>query len=212
MLLYNFSQLPVMQSERSLKGAVTWQSIGKNLVLGKPCASVQDCMDEPTEISSDTSLFAAIPTIVDKGYVLIRDQLNVVCGIVTTTDLSLQFRQLAEPFLLLGEIENHLRRLSVGKFSLDEVQSVKDPGDVDRQIRDLADLSFGEHILLLEKPERWDALGLKIDRATFVKHLNEVKDIRNNVMHFDPDGTAPSELDTLRQFVRLLEAVGTPGI
>lgn len=61
MLLHDFSQLPVMQSERSLKGAVTWQSIGKNLVLGKPCASVQDCMDEPAEISSETSLFAAIP-------------------------------------------------------------------------------------------------------------------------------------------------------
>jgi hypothetical protein len=31
-------------------------------------------------------------------------------------------------------------------------------------------------------------------------------------MHFDPDGTAPSELDTLRRFVRLLEAVGTAGV
>lgn len=102
--------------------------------------------------------------------------------------------------------------LSVGKFPLEEVQSVKDPGDADRQIRDLADLSFGEHIGLLEKPERWEALGLKIDRATFVNHLNEVKEIRNDVMHFDPDGTAPSELDTLRRFVRLLEAVGTAGV
>jgi len=87
------------------------------------------------------------------------------------------------------------------------VSSVRDPSDVDREIKDLSDLTFGEHIRLLEKPERWGALALKIDRTTFVKHLNEVKDIRNDVMHFDPDGTAPSELEKLRQFVRLLGAL-----
>ncbi len=86
--------------------------------------------------------------------------------------------------------------------------SVKDPGDADREVSDLADLSFGEHIRLLENPDRWQALSLRIDRETFVNYLNEVKEIRNDVMHFDPDGTDPSELDKLRQFVRLLAAVG----
>jgi hypothetical protein len=168
-------------------------------------------MEDATVINSDTSLFAAIPTIVDRGYVLVKDAQNTICGIVTTTDLSLQFRQLAEPFLLLGEIENHLRRLSDGKFSAEEVASVKDPTDAEREITDLSDLTFGEHIRLLEKPERWGALGLRIDRTTFVRHLNEVKDIRNDVMHFDPDGTPPSELEKLRQFVRLLGALGSWG-
>jgi hypothetical protein len=65
-----------------------------------------------------------------------------------------------------------------------------------------------ERIRLLEKPERWDALNISIDRGTFVKHLNEVRDIRNDVMHFDPDGTEPSEVEKLRQFVRLLGALG----
>jgi len=80
---------------------------------------------------------------------------------------------------------------------------VKDPGDADREVSDLVDLSFGEHIRLLENPDRWEALSLRIDRATFVNYLNEVKEIRN-----DADGTDPSELDKLRQFVRLLAAVG----
>ncbi|MEK6405343.1 MAG: CBS domain-containing protein [Acidobacteriota bacterium] len=209
MLLHDFSQLPVMQGERSLKGAITWQSLGSSLWLGKCCRSVQDCMTEPAVISSEASLFAAIPTIVEKGYVLVRDQqTNIISGIVTTTDLSLQFRQLAEPFLRLGEIENHLRRLSDGKFSQELLVSAKDPADVDRPVTDPKDLSLGEHIRLLENPDRWEALGLKIDRTTFVSHLNEVKKIRNAVMHFDPDPTPLKELEELRQFVRLLEAVG----
>lgn len=209
MLLNDFSQLPVLQGERTLKGAITWQSLGTKLALGRDCNTVQDCMEEAAVISSDMSLFAAIPRIVEKGYVLVRDMQNVISGIVTTTDLSLQFRQLAEPFLLLGEIENHLRRLSNDKFSSEEVASVKDPTDVDREISDLSDLTFGEHIRLLENLERWGALGLRIDRTTFVNHLNEVKEVRNDVMHFDPDGTAPSELEKLRKFVRLLGALGS---
>lgn len=207
MLLHDFSQLPVMQGERSLKGAVTWQSIGTKLALGRSCVSVQDCLENAVVMESSVSLFSAIPTIVERGFVLIRDDQNAISGIVTTTDLSLQFRQLAEPFLLLGEIERHLRRLSDGRFSADELRSARDPGDSARDVADLSDLTFGEHIRLLENPERWSALMLNIDRGTFVKHLNEVREIRNDVMHFDPDGTAPSELERLRQFVRLLDAL-----
>jgi CBS domain-containing protein len=208
MLLNDFSQLPVMQGERTLKGVITWQSIGTKLALGRPCTLVQDCLEESIVVESRVSLFSAFPAIVDRGFVLVRDRENLISGIVTTTDLSLQFRQLAEPFLLLGEIEKHLRRLSDGRFSAEDIKVAKDPNDTLREITSLSDLTFGEHIRLVEHPDRWSALNLSIDRATFVKHLNEVRDIRNDVMHFDPDGTGPSELEKLRQFVRLLGALG----
>jgi CBS domain-containing protein len=207
MLYHDYSQLPVMQGERDIKGAVSWRSIGRKLALGHQCTTVQHCLEEASVISSDTSLFSAIPTIVEREYVLVKDHTNKIVGIVTTTDLSLQFRQLAEPFLLLGEIENHLRRLSDGRFTTDQVASVKDPSDVNRKINDLSDLTFGEHVRLLEEPERWGALELNVDRATFVKHLDNVRDVRNNVMHFDPDGVAPDDLAALRNFVRLLVAL-----
>lgn len=207
MLLNDYSQLPVMQGERSIKGVITWQSIGTKLALGRPCSVVQDCLEDAVVLESNVSLFSAIPTIVERAFVLVRDEKGVISGIVTTTDLSLQFRQLAEPFLLLGEIEMHLRQLSDGKFSAIELKSARDPSDTSRDIEGLSDLTFGEHIRLLENPARWAALSLNIDRGTFVKHLNEIRDIRNNVMHFDPDGTAPSELEKLRQFVRLLNAL-----
>lgn len=80
-------------------------------------------MEPWREITVDASLFAAIPAIVEHQYVLVRAPDRRIGGIVKTTDLSLQFRQLAEPFLLLGEIENHIRRLIDGKYTLDEVRS-----------------------------------------------------------------------------------------
>jgi hypothetical protein len=48
-------------------------------------------------------------------------------------------------------------------------------------------------------------LKVNIDRAIFIAELKEVKRIRNDVMHFDPDPLGESELSTLRSFVRLLQ-------
>lgn len=161
-------------------------------------------MDQAREVSADTSLFAAIGAIVENQYVLVRDRENRISGIVTTSDLSLQFQQLAEPFLLLGEIENHLRRLIDGKFTADEVRAVRDPGD-ERVVQSVADLTFGEYQRMLEHPDRWSKLRLNIERASFIQQLDRVREIRNEVMHFDPDVTADEELLTLRRFVRFLQ-------
>jgi hypothetical protein len=63
-------------------------------------------MDPHHEISVNAPLFEAIHSIVEHDCVLVRAVNKKICGIVTTTDLSMQFAQLGEPFLLLGQIEN----------------------------------------------------------------------------------------------------------
>ncbi len=148
MLANDYSQLPVWQNERSVKGIVSWASIGARLALNQPSTVVRECMEPSYEVSADDSLFAAIGAIVQHQYVLVRGNDNRITGIVTTSDLSLQFQQLAEPFLLLGEIENHIRRLIDGKFTGTELASVRDPGDESREINSVADLAFGEYVRL----------------------------------------------------------------
>jgi CBS domain-containing protein len=91
MLSNDFSQLPVMTNERNVKGMVSWRSIGARWALGKDGTYVREFTDEAVEIPADRSIFAALPTIVDQGYVLVRDATSRVSGIVTTSDLSLQF-------------------------------------------------------------------------------------------------------------------------
>jgi CBS domain-containing protein len=206
MLANDFSQLPVMEGERDVKGIISWTSIGSRLALGVKCTEVRECMDSPHEISADTSLFDAINDIVTNQYVLIRDSTNKISGIVTTSDLSLQFRQLAEPFLLLGEIENHIRRtIEKGKFTATELKECCDPGDPARKVNGPYDLTFGEYIRLLENPKRWSQLKLQIDRKIFIDGLDRVRRIRNEVMHFDPDGISDDDLDALRKFTGFLQ-------
>ncbi|MFA5352789.1 MAG: CBS domain-containing protein [Thermodesulfovibrionales bacterium] len=166
MLANDFSQLPVMTSEREVKGIINWGSIGSRLALGKGGIAVNDFIDQHQEIHSDASLFSAIRQIAEHNYVLVRGHDQRITGIITASDLNLQFLQLAEPFLLLGEIENHIRRIISKNFNEAELQAAKDPSDSERIISSVADLSFGEYIRLLENHDRWSQLSLSIDRKT----------------------------------------------
>lgn len=169
-------------------------------------------MDSHQEIRSDASMFQAIPIIIQHQYVLIRGGDNRITGIVTASDLSLQFQQLAEPFLLLGEIENHIRRILANRYSADELNEAKDPGDSERIVNDASDLTFGEYIRLLENPDRWAKLNLPIDRKTLIKQLDRVREIRNDVMHFDPDPMPPDDLSCLRDLVEFFQRLQQLGV
>lgn len=147
MTLHDYSQLPVMSGLFSLRGVISWFSIGRALSLKQPVHQVKDCMEAAHEVRHDESLFSAINRIVQHGYVLVRSETNQITGIITASDLSVQLRQLSEPFLLIGEIENYIRRIIDGKFTSEDLSVVKDPADVARVIEKVSDLTFGEYVL-----------------------------------------------------------------
>ncbi len=98
MLANDFSQLPVMTSERDVKGVISWTSIATKSCLGRGGTITRQLMDIPhQEIRADASLFHAIPVVVQHQYVLVRGADNRISGIITGSDLSLQFQQLASP-------------------------------------------------------------------------------------------------------------------
>jgi predicted transcriptional regulator len=205
MLARDFSQLPVMTSEREVKGVLSWKSLGERLAMGRECSHVRQCMSKPHELLQTDSIFDAVRVILEADFVLIRDAQKIVTGIVTASDISSQFRQLAEPFLLLGEIENQLRVLISPKLDMEDLQQAKDPADSARQINNVSDLTFGEYVRLIENPSMWDKLGWPLDRARFSSELGGIRDIRNEVMHFDPDGTLDEDLRRLREFSSFLD-------
>jgi CBS domain-containing protein len=211
MMMHEYSQLPVIQGERTLKGVISWESIGRRLTLGQLGQLVRDAMDSPAEVDADKSLFAAIGTIIDNQYVIVRGRNNQISGIVTASDLSEQFQQLAEPFLLLGEIENHLRRLIEPAFSASELQKVRAPEDTKRTVEAVSDLTFGEYVRLLQDPTRWAKVNLSVDRAVFIERLERVNAIRNDVMHFDPDPVGEEELAVLRSSANFFRSLRPQG-
>ena len=202
MQMHDYSRLPVMKNDRNVSGMVTWESIGSRLALGRECTYVRQCM-EPAEVAPGTTrLFDAIGIVSKHGYVLVRGTDRVITGIVTATDLTEQLGQFAGPFLFVGEIEGHLRNLIHGYFTLEELQAAS--GD-DRPIEGSSDLTFGGYCRLLESADNWERLGLGIDRAEFIRHLNAVRDMRNDVMHFNPDGLGGDQRKTLQNVARFFD-------
>ena len=211
MLMNDYSQLPVMTSEWEVKGVISWQSIGSRLTLGRQCNLVRDCMDPAKEIDFNAPLVDATKWFLEHGYVLVRGETREITGIVTASDIVGQFMELAGPFFAIGEIEGYLRRLVERKFTTDELNGAARDQYDNQSITGPANLTFGGYRQLLGKQEFWERLGLRIDRREFIKRLDDIRDIRNDVMHFAPDGLAPEDrnkLDDFAKFFRDLVGMG----
>jgi restriction system protein len=203
MMRHDYSQLAVMSGSRDLRGAVSWESIAQARIRN-PQAGLQDAVITGEIIHNDDDLLAQIPRIVDAGFVFVQGPDRQITGIVTTADLSDQFAILAKPFFVLAEIERRLRRIVDGAFQSEELQAVVDPADATRQVKSAEDLTLGEYVRLLEDPERWRRLGWALDRKIFIEGLQQVRAIRNDVMHFSPDPLDSDQIVALENFVKWL--------
>jgi len=119
----------------------------------------------------------------------------------------LEFRARTEPFLLLREIELQIRRLLVTKITGDDMTSILSQRRLAAQSDSVSDLTFGDYIRLMQHPSIWHKLQLAIDQSELTKSLDDVRKIRNDVMHFDLDGLTDAELETLKQTTRFLQEV-----
>jgi predicted transcriptional regulator len=205
MLMNNYSQLPVMSNPKSVAGFVTWESIGSAVTNGVKSTDVKDYLvTEFTILQYDTPLLAAIKTVIDKEFVLVQKKDKSISGIVTLADISSQFLLLTEPFLLLEQIENLIRLLLDRKFLVENLQGFAKEGKEGQGIESIDDLTFGEYIRLIENKDNWEKLKLKIERVAFIKQLNIVREIRNDIMHFDPEGITNEQRETLKNMAKFL--------
>ena len=212
MRMEDYSQLPVMTNERDIKGMISWRSIGEAYSDTRNPNTVRECMESAQEVDTNMLLADATERICSYGYVLVRGEDRVVTGIVTAADLANQFKQRAHPFLLIGEIEHHLRNLVRRKFTRDEFNRTSDGS---KPVNGPDDLTFGGYCRLLERKESWNRLNLNIDRVEFIQRLNSVRRIRNEIMHFSPDEHEPADikqLERVAEFFRKLANVKRTGV
>ena len=176
--------------------------------MGRECQSVRDCMDTLfPEIPITTPLFESIRHIVQYGYVLVRDKTNLISGIVTSSDLAHQFAHLAGPFLTLGEIEGYLRGLAHRKFTVDELNQSLSGGGGKQTVSSPEELTLGGYRQLLGRRKNWCRLNLNLDRKEFVKQLDWVREKRNDVMHFNPEGLEPEDVEKLEKIAKLFRSL-----
>jgi predicted transcriptional regulator len=205
MLLNDYSQLAVLSGPHTVRGAVTWKSIAK-VRHAKPGAILSDAIVHAREVRYDQELIDVLPVLTEDDFVLVRDEKHAVAGIVTTADVAMAYGELATPFFFLGELDQLLRWIIAHAIPIEDVIKCCDP-DGTREIRSFDDLTFGDYQRIFESPSNWMNIGWPLHRPTFVKRLDEIREIRNDVMHFNPDPLPPGAVDKLHRFLKLLREV-----
>lgn len=211
MMINDYSQLPVMEGERTVHGYISWRTIGETLAFKHHCERVRDCMKNPAVIlTEEEPLLKAVNIIASEDFVLVSNKEKRVIGLVTTSDITLHFHKLAEPFFLISQIESALRRIIDLHFSQEELKKVQTSCDEQRiekrTVQSAADLTFGEYSRLLGSEANWQRFNnFQISRPIFIRYLDEVREIRNDTMHFRPNGVPDKKIELLRNMTEFLK-------
>ncbi|MFC8567642.1 CBS domain-containing protein [Streptomyces sp. NPDC057245] len=205
MVLRGYSQLPVLDADGRLRGVVSWESIGRARIAasspGLHAATVRG-----QEANGSDDLLDWIGVIQQYGYVVVRDPDHKVCGLITASDLTVQFGTRVRPFVLVEEIEQRLRRVVDRCIPLDRIRASV-PRHRAGQVHSAANLTFGAYKWLLKEPENWAALGWGIDQEHFLAALEECRVFRNDLMHFSPDPVTDDQLTPAQGLLELLRSV-----
>lgn len=187
MMIHNFSQIPVIES-RTVHGFISWETVGFAKSNGCSSEIVKDYIKKDVPLLDyEEPLLVAVEKIIEKDFALVKKN-GAITGIVTLADISEQFIIGTAPFLIIEQIENHIRNLLNGKFAVDELRNYCDDSEKKDKIEKVDDLTFGNYVRIIENRKNWERLNLSIERVPFVNQLNRVREIRNSVMHFNPDG------------------------
>ncbi|WP_326833807.1 CBS domain-containing protein [Amycolatopsis rhabdoformis] len=199
MILNDVSQLAVLNGPRNLRGAVTWRSIAEARHR-KPDATFADAIDSSAQaVPYDRDLFEVLPVLQEHKFVFVLDETRAVKGVVTTTDVARHYGEVSTPFFQLGELDQTLRWILGRAFDLPTIQRF-----CSRRVNSFDELSMGDYQNILSREDLWRQLGWPLDRAVFIEHLEQIRLIRNKVMHFHPDPIPADAVDKLRRFNRML--------
>ncbi|MGW6446140.1 CBS domain-containing protein [Lentzea sp. NPDC055074] len=205
MLTHNFSQLAVIEEDGEFRGVVSWESIGQADMAGR-AVQVEDALVHARVVEHHEDLLNQIGEIYASGHVFVRGADRAICGIVTAADLTQQFDGVVRPFVLLEEIEQRLHRTVGTEFTPEEI-AVKAGSRQRLQLLDGQKPMLGLYQQVLKDSAMWARLRWRLDHEAFLRLFNEVREMRNSLMHFSGGTPSDDELAPLHGLLRMLRVV-----
>ncbi len=209
MSLRKYSQLVVADGSRpqatAIKGIISYQSIANASLHGSP-QFIRDCLDSATphvDVEDDISL--VIDHLIDNDVVLVVGRDKRLSGIITAWDLAAEFEKLIGPFKWIGEIELRLRQCLITRLGKAEIVSFLNR-DADLVGADAEQLTLGNLVRVFENSDMWGKLRLPFDRVIFTHALDEIREMRNRLMHFR-DELKEEEIERLRSFCQTVRRI-----
>lgn len=202
-----------MSSPRKIEGVISWKTIGVYNNFGSIKKVARDYMDKNfIVLKLSDNLLDSVNYILDKEYVFIKDDKDVITGVITIYDIALQFKHLSEPFIEIELIENSIRKLIDNHIQKEVFVAFCKEQYPERKIESTSDLTFGEYIGIIGNKELWTLININLDRKAFTEKLECIRLIRNDIMHFRMKELSHESLKNLKdvsKFFRMLEKVKT---
>ncbi len=200
LIKHNISQLVVFSETNALVGIISWASIGK--ITPTP-EIVSECVVDISDVklSLDADFRDAIKIVKEYGAVVVVDELDKLVGLITGSDIAEQYQILAEPFVLLGDIEESLRLILLSQSSEAKIiEFVMKDSKYDRKVENIKRLTFWDLIYFLQNKEHWAEINCfrDISRKDFCGFLQDANTTRNEIFHFRKTKFDNSTLDTLK--------------
>lgn len=205
----NYSQLPILGEDNGrIVGALTWKSIATKMSIGDKDGSVDDYMvnkEEDNVLPLDMPFAEALNNVLEYEYAFVIDNNQSLCGVVTTADLSQRYIEWTHPFVIIEKIEGDLRKIIDGKLPKEALPGF---GKGKKPVNSAEDLAFIQYKQILEKADNWHQPGwTMVDQDYFLERLEDVRNIRNDIMHFrfeDKDGSKLTLLANMAFYLRML--------
>lgn len=192
----DFSQLPIVDSQGRLSGIISDTSISRSIYHAGSKVSVlelkvTDCSEKPITLPSASDVLDALALLrTTSAIVVVND--NKPVGILTNADAITFFRELSEGLVLIEDMEMTLRQYIDEAFTttaerttaLENAFKHRMKGDTEEDIS-WDRLTLGDYINLVTNNKNWGRLETAfVFKDLFRAHMEQVREIRNQIVHF----------------------------
>jgi CBS domain-containing protein len=216
MIEHDFSQLPVVDENRTLLGMITYESIlraARSFNAKLSDLFVRDAMISAPFHYREDDLFDLLDELKLTNAVVIIEPGGCVIGVVTNCDTSEFLRSRTEDLMHVEDIEFIIKELikrtyvdEKGELNLDRLQTAIGKPRVqagkqteEKKPKAFEELNLGDYINLLMTRDIWNFCApiLKIQKESLYDLLVKIRQTRNDLAHFRSE-ISPRSRDELK--------------
>ena len=198
MKVKRFSQLPVV-SGNAVLGVFSYRSLAQALEELGPIDTdfrnlpVDEFMEQFAFVHPADKWESTLDHLNNKDGALVGNRNNLQ-GILTAWDVLTYLQQIANPFVMLAEIELSLRRIieasvDAEQFKQCTLNSLAKKYDLAEMPASVSDMSFNDYVQIVGDGRNWPLFESAFGKGGWlrkktVERLTEVRDLRNDAFHF----------------------------
>lgn len=201
---YNYSQLPVVEDGR-VKGLFSYRSFSEQILDILSLTSDEESLT--VEMFLETPQFRALErdpseifSDLDRRDAVLVGSRDALIGILTPMDVLQYLHGVAEPFILVAEIEHLIRTIMDACMTAEELEECavrtlherrEFYENADAVPRKLTEMSMGEYVAIIEDGDAWgehlgaafSSSGNSLQQTLTKTRIDEARKLRNDVFH-----------------------------